>query len=179
MRYIALLRGVMPTGKNKVMMADLRKVVTEAGYENVMTYIQSGNIIFDSEQSAKEISEHMHNVIKSELGAELPVVVKTVAELEVIMKNNPYKDASYKNNVVFIATNMSHIEVEKEAEILSLSKDGEYVTFTKEAIYYYLPNGMHNSKVNNNFLEKKLGISLTTRNQNTMEKIIIRTNTSE
>ena len=179
MKYIALLRGVMPTGKNKVMMADLRKVVTEAGYENVMTYIQSGNIIFDSEQSAKEISEHMHNVIKSELGAELPVVVKTVAELEVIMKNNPYKDASYKNNVVFIATSMSHIEVEKEAEVLSLSKDEEYVTFTKEAIYYYLPNGMHNSKVNNNFLEKKLGISLTTRNQNTMEKIIIKTNTSE
>lgn len=49
MKYIALLRGVMPTGKNKVMMADLNEVVSKAGYDNVTTYIQSGNIIFDSD----------------------------------------------------------------------------------------------------------------------------------
>ena len=81
MKYIALLRGVMPTGKNKVMMADLREVVSKAGYDNVTTYIQSGNIIFDSDKSAEEISRDIHETIKNKLGPELPVIVKTVDQL--------------------------------------------------------------------------------------------------
>lgn len=178
MKYVALLRGVMPTGKNKVMMADLREVVTKAGYENVTTYIQSGNIIFDSEKSAEDISCHIHEVIKEELGPELPVIVKTLDQLQTLSDNNPYKDEKYRNNVVYIATSMSIIDVEKQEEIQALSKDEEYVTLTEEGIYYYLPNGMHSAKINNNFLEKKLDMVLTTRNQNTIEKIIARVKTN-
>lgn len=178
MKYIALLRGVMPTGKNKVMMADLNEVVSKAGYDNVTTYIQSGNIIFDSDKSEEEISSDIHETIKNDLGPELPVIVKTVDQLQMIADHNPYKEEKYRNSVFYIATSMSQIDTEKQGEIQALSKEGEYITFTEEAIYYYLSNGMHNAKINNNFLEKKLGITLTTRNQNTIEKIIGRVKTN-
>lgn len=72
--YIILLRGVTPTGKNKVPMGQLRDVLTMAGFRNVRTYIQSGNALVDTELSALETEKRIHDLIKEQIGADLVVV---------------------------------------------------------------------------------------------------------
>jgi uncharacterized protein (DUF1697 family) len=172
MRYIVLLRGVMPTGKNKLKMADLREVLTEARYEKVQTYIQSGNVILESGRDKDTLSEHIHQVIKEKLGPDLTIVVKTLLEFEQIIDENPFKSEEYSNRVTFCAMYQGNIDENLKQEVESLSFEDEYLIFGAHALYYFLPNGAHGMKISNNFLERKLKTRLTSRNQNTMEKLL-------
>src|SRR5687767_11600565 len=72
-RYVVLLRAVMPSGRNKVPMARLREVLSADGFENVRTYIQSGNVIVDTPLSARAVEARVHEVIKEHIGADLAV----------------------------------------------------------------------------------------------------------
>lgn len=172
MRYIVLLRGVMPTGKNKLRMADLRDVLAEAGYKKVQTYIQSGNVILESDRGKATLSEHIHQVIKEKLGPDLTIVVKTIPEFEQIIDENPFKSEKYSNRVTFCAMYQGEIDEQLKRKVESVSFEGEHIIFGVHALYYYLPNGAHGAKVSNNFLERKLKSRLTSRNQNTMEKLL-------
>ncbi len=78
--FIVLLRGVMPSGKNKVPMVRLREVLKEAGFGNVRTYVQSGNVVVDYGLSAQEIGKYVQELIKKHIGADLVVVVRTGPE---------------------------------------------------------------------------------------------------
>lgn len=174
MKYIVLLRGVMPTGKNKLKMADLREVLSEVGYEDVQTYIQSGNIILESDKDKETISFHVHRIIKEKLGPDLPVIVKTMPVFEQIIDENPYKADTYSNKVTFCAMYQyeDSIDAGLRKEVESLQFEEEHIVFGSHAIYYFLPNGAHSTKISNNFLERKLKCTLTSRNQNTMEKLL-------
>lgn len=174
MKYIVLLRGVMPTGKNKLKMADLREKLTRAGYEDVQSYIQSGNVLLISEKKPAEISVHIHEVIKSELGPDLAIVVKTIDEFKKILSGNPYQADTHNNSVTFCAMAQTLIDTGLQKEIDALNIKEEYVTVTPQCIYYYLPGGAHRAKINNNRLERKSKLSLTSRNQNTMEKLLVK-----
>lgn len=77
MQVIALLRGVMPTGKNKIpKMIDLVEILENVGFEHVQTYIQSGNILLETDLSDSETASKIHNIIFQKIGAELSVIIK-------------------------------------------------------------------------------------------------------
>lgn len=79
--FIVLLRGVMPKGENKVPMSQLREVLLESGFKNVRTYIQSGNVLVDTELSASDVEKEIHLLIKRHIGANLPIVARTRTQL--------------------------------------------------------------------------------------------------
>ncbi|WP_233267594.1 DUF1697 domain-containing protein [Algibacter sp. L1A34] len=97
--YIALLRGVNVGGKKKVLMAELRDFLTEIGFKNVQTYIQSGNIIFNSEEEEQfKLEEKIGDAILANFGFEVPVLVRTHQELEAIFKNSPFSEEKKKSS---------------------------------------------------------------------------------
>lgn len=96
--YIALLRGINVGGKAKLKMADLKLLFEDLGFKDVATYIQSGNVVFAAENGIG-LEEKISKEIKSKFGFEVPVLVKTAAEIDTILKDCPFekdkKEASY------------------------------------------------------------------------------------
>jgi uncharacterized protein (DUF1697 family) len=91
MRYVALLRAVNVGGR-KVEMARLRKAVEDAGFDRVATYIASGNLFFDSSLRSKaKIVDALEAAMRDEFGFEVPVALRTLAELEALVESNPFE----------------------------------------------------------------------------------------
>ena len=169
--FIILLRGVMPTGKNKVAMAQLREVLGKHGFDNVRTYIASGNVLVNTTLSAKDIEKQTYDLIKKYIGPDLVVIVSSGAQLQKILDENPFQSGYDISRVFFVAfaTKPSKLTIQK---ILKEDFGGSELQFGKYAGYMYIPGDASRSKLGNNFLEKKLGVSATTRNFNTVKKLI-------
>ncbi len=168
--YIVLLRGVMPVGKNKVPMAQLRQVLTDAGFENVRTYIASGNVILRSNLSPVEIQQRVHDLIKKDIGPDLVVVVKTGPQLQKILNGNPLKKDDMSR--VFYTMFSKKPSAQKVREFTAQDYSPEEIVFNNDVAYVYIPGNYTKSKLDNNSIEKKVGVSSTTRNLNTMRKLI-------
>jgi len=169
--YIVLLRGVMPSGKNKVPMVELREVLARAGFKNVRTYIQSGNVLVDTTLSAGEVEKRVHEHIRTQIGPELVVVVRTGAELQRVLDNNPFQKG-YDISRVFFVSFAKAPPAQKVKELLAQDLSPEKLAIIKNAAYMYIPGTYGRGTLSNNFLEKKLGVSATMRNFNTMSKLI-------
>lgn len=169
--YIVLLRGVMPSGKNSIKMAFLRDILEEAGFENVKTYIQSGNVVLNSPLLPSEIAETVHSLILAKNGSDLPIIVKTADEIESVLNGNPFGEGYDISRVFFTLTN-DKLE-ESLVQVLENQDFGdEQLAFKDKAVYLYLPKDASRSKLSNNFIEKKLNITATTRNFNTLTKLV-------
>ncbi len=168
--YILLLRGVMPVGKNKVPMAQLRQVLTNAGFKDVRTYIASGNVVLRSNLSPAKIAEQVHNLIQVHIGPDLVVIVKTGSQLQKILDGNPLK----KNDMarVFYTMFVKKPPAQKVKELTAQDYSPEEIVFNNNVAYVYIPGNYTKSKLDNNSIERKLGVSSTTRNLNTMRKLI-------
>ncbi|GIJ94687.1 hypothetical protein CAPN001_19840 [Capnocytophaga stomatis] len=170
--YIILLRGVMPSGKNSIpKMAYLREILEKGGFANVKTYIQSGNIVLQTELSPVEVSGKVHQLIKENIGAELPVIVKTADEMRQVLNENPFSENHDIKRVFFTLFNDELPQpLAKELKMQDFGE--EKFDFTDKAMYLYIPTDASRSKLSNNFLEKKLNITATTRNFNTLSKLV-------
>jgi len=169
--HVILLRAVMPTGKNKVPMAQLREVLMNAGFNNVRTYIQSGNALLESELSSKEIEARVHELIKKQIGPDLVVVARTEKKLQKVLDENPFKQG-YDISRIFFVLFAEPPRSQKVKELLAQDFSPEELAITKNAAYMYIPGTYGRGILSGNFLEKKLGISATMRNFNTMNKLI-------
>ena len=169
-RLIVLLRGVMPTGKNRVPMADLRKVLDENGFPGARTWIQSGNVLLESSLDALETAAQVKRLIREHIGPDLAVIAKTPEEIKAVLAENPFTDLAPDR--VFYTLWNGEIDREK-AEALSQTDFGEErLHISPRAAYLYIPGSAARSKLSNNFLERRLGTSLTTRNRNTLQKLV-------
>src|SRR5574341_2377558 len=90
--YIILLRGLMPIGKNKVLMTPLRQVLMDAGFVDVRTYIQSGNVLARSVLTRSQVETVVHNEIGKHFGGDIAVLARTPLQVRQIFANNPFKD---------------------------------------------------------------------------------------
>lgn len=170
-KYIALLRGVNVSGQKKIPMAELREILTKIGLENVLTYIQSGNVIFQSletDQSTLELK--IHNAIKSYFGFEVPVLVLSPSELKKIFDSSPFPKEK-KENSYFM---MLYSKADKDLvdNISELSYPNEEFKITDKAVYFYCSVGYGKAKLGNNFFERKLKVTATARNYKTMVKLL-------
>jgi uncharacterized protein (DUF1697 family) len=174
---IVLLRGVMPSGKNKVPMAQLRDVLTEAGFGNVRTYVQSGNVLVDSGLSAQDVGKCVQELIKKHIGPDLVVVVRTGPELHTVLDENPFQQGFDISRVFFVV--LSQIPTSDKVQELSVQDFGaEKLAFsrTRDAAYMYIPGPYGRGRLSSNFLEKKLGVSATMRNFNTISRLVAMSN---
>lgn len=165
--YIALLRGINVSGKNKIPMKELRELVSESGYEDIQTYIQSGNILFRSDRADEEIiSEEIHEAIKSKYGFDVPVLVLCEEDWIDAFEGNPLIDKEIKFlYVTFLAESPQEIPTD---ELEKAKGAGEEYIIKEKLIYLYYPNGYGRTKMDNQLFERKLKVRATTRNWKTV-----------
>lgn len=116
MKYIALLRGINISGKNKISMPELKKLLEENNYQNVSTYLNSGNIIFECNINNKQtIMNNIHTLIKTKFILDIPVYITTDKELEDILNNSPKwwgsNNKEIYDNLIFIIPPTKYEEV--------------------------------------------------------------------
>ncbi|MBI5879666.1 MAG: DUF1697 domain-containing protein [Chloroflexi bacterium] len=173
--YVILLRGVMPIGKNKVPMAPLREVLAGNGFENVRTYIQSGNVLVDTDLSAGAVEQRVHDLIKEHVGPDLVVIARTGAQLQRVLAANPFTQGYDISRVFFVSFKASP-QTQAVTELLAMDFSPEQIAITRNAGYLYIPGSAARSKLSNGLLEKRLGVSATTRNGNTLNRLIALSN---
>jgi uncharacterized protein (DUF1697 family) len=173
MKYIALLRGVNVGGKT-LKMADLLEVLKSKGFQNVRTYIQSGNIIFDENNiESGKLSVNIENIISKAFGISVNVIIRTEKELEKIVNNNPLIKTTNNDIDKLHVTFLRESPLPGTIQALETLKDKneQYILIGKE-VYLYCPNGYGKTKLNNANLEKKLKTIATTRNWKTTLKLL-------
>lgn len=167
MTYIAILRGINVSGSKKLPMAELRTLLAKLDFQKVQTYIQSGNVVFTSDEKNQEkLGEQISEAIKKQYDYDVPVLVKTIDEWKTAMANNPFTDKDIsKQAITFLATASTETDFDID------SKDDEFKIINSE-VYLYCPNGFGRSKLTNNLFERKLKTQATTRNWKTIHKLL-------
>jgi len=172
-RYISLLRGINVSGQKKIIMKDLKALYEKIGFTNVVTYIQSGNVIFDSDGSDDDVIVKIQSAITKLYGFNVPVQVREVKHFESIIKACPFSELDLvaegtRVMVTFLADVPSDVHIDKLMEYV---KEPERLVLVGQEVYLHCPNGYGTSKLNNNFIEKKLGVGATTRNWKSVVKL--------
>lgn len=171
MKKIALLRGVTPVGKNKIpKMSYLVKILTEAGLTSVQTYIQSGNVICETDLSDEQLSQLIHQTTKEKIGADLAVIIKNRSELERAILENPF-DESYDSTRIHLVFTNDEADTGKLAELLKQDFGDEELYLGSQCLYMYLPRDARKKKLNTNYLEKQMGITATMRKLSVVSRL--------
>lgn len=171
MQIVALLRGVTPTGKNRIpKMSYLAEILEGVGFKHVKTYIQSGNIVLDTDFPLSETTAKIHDTILEKIGADLSVIIKTKKALKTALTGNPFNDKFDYSRIHLVFTN-DFIDKSKLGKIRETEFFVEIFHDGKECFYLYLPKDAVRKKLNTNFLEKQLGIIGTMRKLNVIQKL--------
>lgn len=168
--FVILLRGITPTGKNKVPMAPLRTALTQAGLKDVRTYIQSGNVVASSELTQAALEKRVHDIIRRNFGGDIAVVARTAGQFAGVLKRNPFADAEGARLYFTLFATAPDKKLLKE--FLSADFSPDQVRFVKNTLYTLYAIKHSDSKFNNNFFERKLKVTATTRNLNTLVNLV-------
>jgi uncharacterized protein (DUF1697 family) len=173
--YIAILRGINVSGQKKILMADLRVLFEDLNFQNVRTYIQSGNVVFasDGQVSTHTLAHRIEKAILKIYQFDVPVLVYSAREIRQILHNNPFlkeKDIDItKLHVTFLASTPSS---ENLSKLTALNYAPDRFIPNGFIIYVYCPNGYGRSKLTNNNIENKLKVQATTRNWKTVNMLV-------
>jgi len=171
-RYISFLRGVNVSGQKKIKMVDLKQSLLKAGFQEVRTYIQSGNLVFDSSIAAKEEAGNLvSKVIKDDFGFDVPVTIKTSADIQEILDTNPFGHEA-EPKALYFALLLEPASQELAHSFQQLRFETEDFHYTDTCVYLNCKMGAGKAKLNNNLIENKLKVTATTRNLNTMRKMV-------
>lgn len=175
--YIALLRGINVGGKRIVKMDALRSWLEDLpSVKHVQTYIQSGNVIFraDSIEETSQLHRMIESKLEASLGFHVPVILRSIEELRVIMDNCPYPEASAEGpdqgqlHVVFLSKEPDEAGLKKLA---AAPDKGDDLRIRNREAYLLCRGSYRDTVYANAFLEKKLGLTATTRNWETVCKL--------
>jgi len=171
--FVVMLRSINVGGRNRVAMADLKTLLTSLGFTNVATYLQSGNIVCSGRSGPRAVARTIAGGIEQTLGLSVPVVVRTDRELAGLLRDNPLahlEDDPTKLHVTFLdrAPDPDRVErLESEAERFRPDR----LTVVGADVFLHCPGGYGETRLNNGFLERQLGVTATTRNWRTVEAL--------
>lgn len=172
--YIAILRGINVSAKNMVKMPALVKAFESIGFENVRSYVQSGNVVFRSEPAEPEnLQRLIAEQLEKDLGLSVPLLVLQETYLKQVSENNPFIKRQEvdltKLHVTFLAREPNQENVFK---IDPDKYDPDEFIIDKKVIYLNCPGGYGKTKLHNNFFESKLKVDATTRNWKTVNALV-------
>ena len=170
--HIALLRAINVGGRNKLPMRDLATIFIDAGCTDVITYIQSGNVVFRApDELATLIPSLIADSIAERFEMRVPVVTRSAAELNDVVTGNPFLDIESdftKLHVAFLADRPGSAE---SASLDPERSPPDTFQMRGREIYLHLPNGAARSKLTNAYFDSKLATTSTARNWKTVLKL--------
>ena len=172
MRYVALLRGINVGGNTMIKMEELRATFSSLGFDNVKSYINSGNLAFDAAKADDgKLAKKIHNAIKKDFGKEISIMVRSVAEIEEIIANNPYNGQFENDKDLHVFFLESELSPENRQLLLDKNSESELISVNVRAIYYLLRISIIDSVLGKGFIDKKLKVPATARNWRTVKKL--------
>jgi len=174
--FVILLRAVNVGSTGKLPMADFRKLLSDSNCTNIQTYIQSGNAVVDSKYSAPALAKSVAAALAKYMGAPVPVIVRTHAELERVISENPFAaeaddDGARVHAVFLFAAPPATKSAALEQVIQKYPARRDRYHLSGDTLYLHLPDGAAESKFTAQTVDRALGVTATARNWNTVLKL--------
>ena len=168
--FVSLFRGINVGGQHKVKMDELKALHEALGFKDVCSYIQSGNVVFTSDEAdVARLRRHIEDGFEKKFGFHVEVFVRTSAELRDVIDKNPFQSQQSKESkwvvVLFLAACPDETAQE---DLLKTYVGPEEVFINVRELYIYYTDGIGRSKLSGSFIEKKLKTLGTARNWNTI-----------
>jgi uncharacterized protein (DUF1697 family) len=177
-QHILLLRGINLAGRNRIAMPVLRDVLTEAGFGDVRTYLQSGNIVVSSATKSDAVLRKVRRLIAEEFDLDIAVVLRTRAQLAQVVKRNPLGEVATnpkRYQVSFLEAKPTR-ELVKRIEAAATPRE-QVVAFGRE-VYAWHPDGVARSRLWTLLAGQQLGVTATSRNWTTVTNLLALANES-
>lgn len=170
--YVAMLRGINVGGRNRLPMRELAALFVAAGGDNVETYIQSGNVIFDaSREAAANSSETVSHAIEHQYGYRIPVIVRTAAQVANVVDSNPWIPAGVPETMLHVYFLQTEPEQNRISALEPERSPGDAFAVLGQEVYLNLANGMARTKLTNAYFDSALNTISTGRNWRTVSKL--------
>ena len=169
MKYVAFLRAINVGGHAIIKMADLKKMFESAGLENVQTYIQSGNVIFESEEGVETLAKQIERQLEKAAEYKIELFVRPMREVQAIAEKPPFT-AKDGERVYVTFLNKKPAKKEQQA-LLAFKSEADDFAFRGREVYS-LRRDREKSIFSTNFVEKIIKMPATARNLTTIQKIV-------
>lgn len=169
MKYVAFLRAINVGGNAIIKMAELKKMFEAAGMENVQTYIQSGNVIFESDQDSETLAKQIERQLENAAKYKIEIFVRTMREVQDIAEKSPFKPDG--DETIFVSFLNEKPEKKGQQAILAFQSDADDFVFKGRELYN-LRRDRETSMFSGSLVEKTLKMPTTVRNLTTILKIV-------
>lgn len=170
--FLSILRGINVSGHKKISMTDLKVLYEELNFKNVITFIQSGNVVFES-TTEKGLVKKIEQKISETYNFDVPVILRTLDEMERLLKENQFVKEKNIDITKLHITYLSEIPTDENlAKVKKYNFEPDRFYISGKEVYIYCPDGYGRTKLTNNFFENKLKVSATTRNWKTSNELL-------
>ena len=171
-RHVVLLRGINLVRSHRISMAELRSALEAAGFRDVKTYVQSGNIVLTSEAAPERVAQRVGALIKKEFGHDIAVVVRSHAELKAVVKRNPLGKVANNPKRHLVTFLGSALPVATRKRLGDVAGPEERFAVHGKEIYSWHPEGVGRSPLWERLGGKALGVTATARNWDTVTTLL-------
>ncbi len=177
---IVLLRGINVGAANRIPMPELRTALSGAAYQDVRTYVQSGNIVVRTDADGPALGRLVHALILDRFALDIPVVTRTAGELAAVVSGNPFPEAAAADpkrlQVTFLSEPLADDVAERVRGVCSgvFSTDVDAISLSKshQEVYGWHPAGIHASALARELSDRRLGVTATARNWTTVTTLL-------
>lgn len=172
-RYVAFLRAINVGGQNLIKMQELARIFASAGFKNVRTFIQSGNVIFDSRSgNSAALTKKIERALQQTLGYKVTVMLRTLAEIQEIVRRNPFKKTPPGADVMMFVVFLAEEPKTRPKLPLISTKENFEIFEVRDRAAFILSRRKKNGRFGFPNVEKELGVSGTARNITTVRRIV-------
>jgi uncharacterized protein (DUF1697 family) len=171
-RHVVLLRGINLGARNRIAMSELREALAAAGYEDVRTYLQSGNVVLSRDAPPEQVARDCERRIANRFGLEIPVVVRSRDELAKVVRRDPLGEVAVeprRYQVTFLA---GELRPEVERKLAAAAAGQERFVVIGREVYAWHPDGIGRSKLATLLAGEGLGVTATARNWATVTRLL-------
>ena len=172
MRQIVLLRGINLGSRNRIAMPALRELLSDAGFADVRTYVQSGNVVLSSDDPPERVAERCRESVAEALGLDIAVVARTRDELAEVVRLNPLERVAVNPKRYQVTFLSGELDPEPLQRITALAAGGERLLAVGRELYSWHPEGIGRSKLWAKLASSSLEVTATARNWNTVTNLL-------
>jgi uncharacterized protein (DUF1697 family) len=171
-RAIVLLRGINLGPRNRIAMAELRDALGQAGYEGVRTYVQSGNVVLESDQPPAALEQSLEALIAERFELKIPVIARTRDELAAVVEGNPLQSVATDPKRYQVSFLSEPLDAERIEQLNAVATEPERLVAVERELYAWHPDGVARSKLWAKLAGTGLGVKATARNWTTVETLL-------
>jgi uncharacterized protein (DUF1697 family) len=171
-RRVAFLRGINLAGKRRVPMAELRAVLADAGYGDVRTHLQSGNVVLTSDADPRRLERELSEKLEQEFGFHIGVVVRSRDELAEVIAADPFGKEADDPSRYLVSFLSAEPDRQGAKELAAAQVAPERVVVRGREVYAWHPGGVGRSELAKLITSNRLGVEVTGRNWRTVTKLL-------